>query len=106
MRPPFVAVSILSAAAIAYEILLTRLFSIILWHHFAYLIISAALLGVGASGTFLAFARTPLAARFSTVFTICGVLFGATSIGSFALAQQVPFNPLELVWEIWSSRSC
>ena len=100
MRPPFVAVSILSAAAIAYEILLTRLFSIILWHHFAYLIISAALLGVGASGTFLAFARTPLAARFTIVFAICGVLFGATSIGGFALAQQVPFNPLELVWDV------
>ena len=30
-----------------------RLFSIILWHHFAYMIISLALLGYGASGTLL-----------------------------------------------------
>jgi hypothetical protein len=38
--PLLVAVSLLSAAAIAYEILLTRLFAIALWHHFAYMIIT------------------------------------------------------------------
>jgi hypothetical protein len=43
--PLLVAVSLLSAAAIAYEILLTRLFAVALWHHFAYMIISLALLG-------------------------------------------------------------
>ncbi len=98
MRPPLVAVSVLSAAAIAYEILLTRLFSIILWHHFAYLIISVALLGVGASGTVLAFARTRLAARFTATFAAGAIGFGVTAVIAFALAQQVPFNPLELVW--------
>jgi hypothetical protein len=39
------------AAAIGYEIVLKRLFAIALWHHFAYMIISLALLGYGASGT-------------------------------------------------------
>ena len=80
MRPPLVAVSVLSAAAIAYEILLTRLFSIILWHHFAYLIISVALLGVGASGTVLAFARTRLAARFTATFAAGAIGFGVTAV--------------------------
>ena len=51
--PLLAAVSLVSAAAIAYEILLTRLFAIALWHHFVYMIISLALLGYGASGTFL-----------------------------------------------------
>ena len=41
------ALSLVSAAALAYEILLTRLFSIIQWHHFAYMMISVALLGYG-----------------------------------------------------------
>jgi len=45
------ALSLVSAAALAYEILLTRLFSIIQWHHFAYMMISVALLGYGAAGT-------------------------------------------------------
>ena len=97
---PLAAVSLLSAAAIAYEILLTRLFSIILWHHFAYMIISVALLGVGASGTFLAFARPFLAPRFAASFAACAALFGLSSVAGFALAQRVPFNPLEVIWDL------
>ena len=66
--PLLAAVSLLSAAAIAYEILLTRLFAIALWHHFAYMVISLALLGYGASGTFLVFVRQRRLARFGASF--------------------------------------
>ena len=55
--PPLAAIALLSAAALGYEILLMRLFSIILWHHFAYMMISVALLGYGAAGTFVALAQ-------------------------------------------------
>ncbi len=57
VRPPLFSIALISAAALAYEILLMRLFSIIQWHHFAYMMISLALLGYGASGTFLALTR-------------------------------------------------
>jgi len=50
----FLAVALLSAGVLAYEVLLARLFSIVQWHHFAYMVISIALLGYGASGAFLA----------------------------------------------------
>src|SRR5919107_6187415 len=93
------AVGILAGASIAYEILLTRLFSILLWHHFAHMIISVALLGIGASGTALAFLRDVLASRFTLVFTACAVLFAVSAVGGFALAQRVPFNPLEVIWD-------
>ncbi|HZA93550.1 MAG TPA: hypothetical protein VE420_13070, partial [Gemmatimonadales bacterium] len=86
------AVGILAGASIAYEILLTRLFSILLWHHFAHMIISVALLGIGASGTVLAFSRDILASRFTLVFTACAMLFAVSAVGGFALAQRVPFN--------------
>src|SRR5688500_4352198 len=89
------AIAIIAGASIAYEILLTRLFSILLWHHFAYMIISVALLGIGASGTFLAFAREILAPRFTEAFAWCAMLFAVFAMGGFALAQRVPFNPLE-----------
>ena len=49
LRPPYASVALLSAAALAYEILLTRLFAIVQWHHFAYMMISAALLRVADS---------------------------------------------------------
>jgi len=38
--PPLGAIALLSATALAYEVLLTRLFAIIQWHHFASMIIS------------------------------------------------------------------
>ena len=93
------AISAISAAALGYEILLMRLFSIIQWHHFAYMIISLALLGIGASGTVLTLAREWLEPRFAAAFPISAALFGAAAVASFALAQRVPFNPLELAWD-------
>ena len=94
-----IAVALLSGAVISYEILLMRLFSIVQWHHFAYMIISLALLGYGASGTFIALARDWLLARFGTVFAIAAAIFGITAPASFWLAQRIPFNPLEIVWD-------
>lgn len=97
--PLLAAVSLLSAAAIAYEILLTRLFSIALWHHFVYMIISLALLGYGASGAFLVFAKHRLLPRFGTSFAALAASFGVTAIGCYALAWRLPFNPLEVIWD-------
>ena len=51
---PLVAISLLSASTLAYEVLLMRLFSIIQWHHFAYMLISVALLGYGLGGALVA----------------------------------------------------
>ena len=48
------AVAVVSAAILALEVALMRALSISRWHHFAYLVISLALLGFGASGTWLA----------------------------------------------------
>src|SRR5499427_4941098 len=93
------AVSLLSAAAVAYEILLTRLFNITLWHHFAYMVISLALLGYGASGTFLVLVRHRALARFAVSFAALAVSFGVAAIGCYALAWRVPFNPLEVIWD-------
>ena len=57
--------ALVSAAALAYEILLMRLFSIALWHHFAYMIISLALLGYGASGALLMLAPRAVQRHFA-----------------------------------------
>ncbi len=90
---------VISAATIAYEILLMRLFSIIQWHHYAYFVISLALLGFGASGTYLSLAQSWLRSRFEMAFAGSASLFGVFALGSFSLAQRVPFNPLALVWD-------
>ena len=76
-----------------------RLFSIIQWHHFAYMIISLALLGYGASGTVLCFLRSWLHRRFSLAFAAAAALFGLTAPAGFAVAQWIPLNSLEIVWD-------
>jgi spermidine synthase len=98
-RPPFIAIGLLSACVLAYEVLLTRLFSIVLWHHFAYMIISAAMLGYGASGTLLTLMKEKIAAHFAAVYVIAAAALAVLMPAAFMLAQQVPFNPLELLWD-------
>lgn len=99
-RPPAISIALLSATALAYEILLTRLFSIIQWHHFAYMIISIALLGYGASGAFLSYTQTRLLKRYSLAYLSNLMLFGISIVPCFLLAQQIPFNPEEVLWDI------
>jgi spermidine synthase len=96
---PLVSVALVSAAALAYEVLLMRLFSIIQWHHFAYMIISLALLGYGASGTFIALASTSLLRRFERAYWLCLVLFGLSAVACGLLAQRIPFNAEEVLWD-------
>ena len=98
-RPPYLAVGLLSAAALAYEVLLTRLFAIIQWHHFAYMMISVAMLGWGAAGTLVAILREPLQRRYRAAFPAATAVFGLSAVGCFLLAQAIAFNPLEAVWD-------
>ncbi len=96
--PPLFAVALVSAAALAYEVLLTRIFSIVLWHHFAYMIISVALLGYGAAGSVVSALRAPLERRYDLAFVVAAALFGSTALFCGLAAQHVGFNPLELAW--------
>ncbi|MCH2293288.1 MAG: hypothetical protein MK439_12230, partial [SAR324 cluster bacterium] len=43
---------LISSSALMYEISLSRLLAIQMWHHYAFLIISGALLGYGTAGAF------------------------------------------------------
>ncbi len=54
--------SLTSFAALLLELALTRLFSVVLFYHFAFLAISIALLGLGAGGVFAYLWKTRLAA--------------------------------------------
>lgn len=96
---PYSAIALVSAAVLAYEVLLVRLLSIVQWHHFAYMAISIALLGFGASGTFLTLGRAWLEPRLRLAFVSGGAIFAVTAVASFLLLQQLPFNALEIVWE-------
>lgn len=98
-RPPIIAIAMLSMCALSYEVLLMRLFSIIQWYHFAYMIISVALLGYGASGAVLTLGQVWMQSRVRLVFMVNIILFAFSSLICFELAQSVPFSPLEILWD-------
>ena len=91
-------VALLAGAALAYEVVLVRLFAIVQWHHFAYMVISLALLGFGASGTLVALLREPLLRRFDLAYPLAALLFAVTAPLSFQLAERLPVDALELLW--------
>ncbi len=65
------AIFLVSASLLSFQLSLIQIFSIVQWYHFAYMVLSMALLGFGASGTFLTFFRRRLMAyERPAVFTI------------------------------------
>lgn len=99
--PPLAPIALLSACALSYEVLLVRLFAIIQWHHFAYMIISLALLGYGMSGSLLALFRHLRGWRFERAFAAGCSLFAGSALVAFYLAQGIPFTPQQLPWDPW-----
>src|SRR4051812_920799 len=59
------AIALVSFASLLLELGLTRLFSVVLFYHFAFLAISVALLGLGAGGVF-AYVRKPWLKRWTS----------------------------------------
>mgnify|MGYP005846424167 CR=1 FL=1 len=94
------AVFCIAMALLGHEILLMRLLSIVQWHHFAGMIISLALLGLGAAGTFNTLFQKWLLPRFHGVFGVNAVLFGLAIPLSFSFVQLIPLNPLEILWDL------
>ena len=95
----YLALAVISAATLAYEVLLVRLFAIVQWHHFAFMAISIALLGFGASGTWLALWQHWVGSRFTPIFAVSAALFALSAPASFLAAQALPFNALAVVWD-------
>jgi hypothetical protein len=87
-----------SMASLAFEVLLTRIFSITLWYHFAFMVISIAMLGFAASGTVLAL--YPGLKRLDLIgwYTLA---LGFAMPAGFLLSNLVAFDPVRLAWERW-----
>ncbi len=71
-------ISFLSAAIIAFQLALMQILSIVQWHHFAYMIISVALLGFGAAGTVLSIFRNSLLKHIETLLPFLMIATGIT----------------------------
>lgn len=95
----YVGIALTSAAALAFEIALVRLFSLAQFYHFAFLAISLALLGNSAGGSLLA--AFPTLRRGRPAVRLSG-LAALASLGvmlSYALVNWMPFDSFTLAWD-------
>src|SRR5262249_50255848 len=87
-----------SFAALLLELALTRLFSVVLFYHFAFLAISIALLGLGAGGVFAYIKRGKLAKTQTRVLAARLCCWNAVAIPVvLAIVLHLPVS-LALTW--------
>lgn len=96
------AVALVSAALLAYEIVLMRRLLIERWHHFGYLVISAALLGFGASGTFLALIERRVRAHPRKTMFRLAVALALALLVMPRLATLLPVTARFIPEDLWS----
>ena len=100
----YLALFLLSAATLLFEVNLTRLFSVAQFYHFAFLIVSLALLGFGASGSVLAVLPSPgdLAerrARACLALAPLALVTAISVIGAYLLINWLPFDSFSIAWD-------
>ncbi len=95
----YACVLLVSAATLLFEIALTRIFAVTQGYHFAFLAISLALLGFGASGTALALVPRLASRDIRPIVAGAGLLFAVTSTGGLYATNVLPFDAYTLLWE-------
>ncbi len=71
-----ISIGLVSAAIIAYQLILMQILSLVQWYHFAYMVISIALLGFGAAGSCLSIFRNQLLRKFDLSVPLLIIISG------------------------------
>ena len=97
-RCVIVAVALAAASTLILEIALTRVFAVTQFYHFAFLTVSMALLGFGASGSALtAFPR--LGRGGPRTWGLLAASQGLTTVGAYAVIIWLPFDSFAIAWD-------
>ncbi len=89
----------ISSATLCLEITLTRYFSISQNYHFAFLVISIAFLGYGASGSVLSLLKKSPGWNEDKFLPLSSWLFSLAILVSFLVSNSLPFDFLRLSWD-------
>jgi len=95
----YLGILLLSAATLLFEITLTRVFSVAQWYHFAFMVVSLALLGFGASGSFLSLFPRLLMKKLNHILAVGAVLFSLSCLGSYFIVNSIPFDSYRIAWD-------
>lgn len=97
-RVSALAVFLLSAALLAFEVLLLRLFAIEQFHHFAYMVIGVAMLGFGASGTAMVLAARRLEGHEARLFAWAAAGFVVALVAAPAIAEWFRYDATQILF--------
>lgn len=97
----FLAISLLSFSTLILEISLTRLFSVAQGYHFAFFVVSIALLGTGASGSFLFLFPQILRKDGGKNLSWFCWLFSFSTLLAYMLSNLLPFDLARIYLDRW-----
>jgi hypothetical protein len=95
-RAPLAPLFLVSLAAVAFEISLTRFFSIASWAEYGYWVISITMVGIAASGVVLSVGQNWFLKHQTSVFRYGPALMMVAAAGGYWVSTAIKFNPLEL----------
>ncbi len=98
-RRTALSVAVLAAAVLLLEGTLLRLLAVAQFYHFAFLVVSLALLGFGASGTLLSLSLRLQAMPLDRLLAAAGLLFALSVALSYAVTRLLPFDSYSIAWE-------
>jgi hypothetical protein len=98
-RSTHLSLFLLSAATLVFEINLTRLFSVTQFYHFAFLTVSLALLGFGASGTALALFPNWGREHASRHVSQLALATAVSILGAYLLTNRLPLDSFSIAWD-------
>lgn len=93
------ALFLLSAATLTFEINLSRLFAVAQFYHFAFMTVSIALLGFGASGTVLAILPRLVQKEPEVPLGWLSLASGLSMLAAYMLTNLIPFDSFSLAWD-------
>lgn len=96
---PWSSLFLLSAATLTFEITLTRLFSVAQFYHFAFMIVSVALLGFGASGAALTIFPSLQRGEARQRLRDWSLACAASLLFAYLLTNWLPFDSFSMIWD-------
>ena len=94
-------IGLLSSATLLFETALTRFLAVAQFYHFAFLVVSLALLGFGASGTMISIFPRLKEKRLLDTLGLVGLGFVGSVGGAFAVVNWLPFDSYSIAWDRW-----
>jgi hypothetical protein len=98
----FAGIFLIALSGLVLEVSITRIFSAAIWYHFAFVAVSVALVGLGASGLVVQYRVNKLKGKWAenlTIYSAWGitVFIPITLFVMHALASQVIYLPLFMI---------